>query len=313
MSTSKADTAVLLMALGGPTSLDEVEPYLREVRGGRPTSPELVREFQERYRAIGGRSPLREISEAQARGLEQALSRSGPSVRVFVGMRHWRPTLREALERVSSEGTGNLVGVCLTPYRSRMTVGAYFEALERANATLASPLAIERVESWNTSPALSEAFAARVREGLERMRREGTTDPYVLFTAHSLPARVRSEGDPYETQLRETMELVKARLAPLRSSLAFQSAGRTPDPWLGPSVEESISALAAQKEKGVLVVPFGFISDNLEILYDVDREFTELAQSEGVHLARTTSLNDDPLLVRALSEAVRPHLASRGG
>lgn len=308
MPRARGTTAVLLLALGGPSSLDEVEPYLREVRGGRATPDTLVEEFRDRYRRIGGRSPLLSITEAQARALESRLRRDGAAIRVFVGMRHWHPFIREAAEAIAEERVERVIGLCLTPYNSSMSIGAYFLALEEAREALGSPFTVLRVESWNDRPELADAFAAKVKDSLERLRGEGYQDPFLLFTAHSLPERIRSVGDPYERELAETMELIQDRLPPLRSQLAYQSAGRTSEPWLGPSAEAAIQSLAGSGEKSVLVVPFGFLSDNLEILYDVDVEYRELASKNGVRLERTASLNDDPRLIDALAAAVRPKL-----
>ncbi len=316
MPSRDGPTAILLMALGGPASIEEVEPYLREVRGGRPTPEALIGEFRERYRRIGGRSPIRPISEAQARALEALLRKEGREVRVFVGMRHWHPFIRESLEAIAHAGIRRAVGLCLTPYQSALSVGAYFRALEEGQGALGEPLEVIRVESWNDEPALVTAFASRVDAARARMAAAGHPDPYVLFTAHSLPQRIRTEGDPYEGELAETMGLISDRLPGLRKSLAYQSAGRTPDPWLGPAVEDLLPDLARQGESSILVVPFGFLSDNLEILYDIDVEFNDLARRNGLWLERTESLNADPLLVEAMAAAVRPSLdrgARRGG
>jgi ferrochelatase len=298
------------MALGGPASLEEVEPYLREVRGGRETPPALLEEFRERYRHIGGRSPLLERSIAQARGLEALLRLEGEDVRVFVGMRHWHPFIVETLRTIREQGREHVVALCLTPYRSRKSVGAYFAALKEAREGLSFPRTLVEVPGWNEVPALVEAFAAKVAEGRERLASAGYPDPFVLFTAHSLPAQIRAEGDPYESDLLRTMELVLAQLPPMRSRLAYQSAGRTRDPWIGPPVPQVLSELARAGERAVLIVPFGFLSDNLEVLYDVDVEFQKLALEEGLRLERTSSLNDDPKLVEALAQVVRPYIRS---
>ena len=299
---------ILAMALGGPGSLDEVEPYLREVRGGRPTSQELVEEFRGRYRRIGGRSPLLDLSKAQAKALETRLRSEGHDVRVYVGMRHWHPFIREALVQMHADGIRRLVALCLTPYYSRMSVGAYLEAMQEGFAQERLDFDVTAVERWSGEPALASAYAEKVQEGLAALVRSGFRDPVALFTAHSLPRRVIEEGDPYERELQETMAAILARLPRLRARMAWQSAGRTADPWLGPPYEEVIRELGAAGEKAILVVPFGFVSDHLEILYDVDVQAKEIASEAGVHLERTESLNDDPGLVEALAAAVRPRL-----
>jgi len=301
-------TAILTMALGGPDSLNDVEAYLVDVRHGRPTPPELVEEFRGRYRRIGGRSPLLDISSRQATGLEAKLISEGYRVRAYVGMRHWHPYICEALAEIARRGFRRVVAISLTPYYSNMSVGAYVGEVREAVKAQGFSLDVDYVESWNDQPALADAFAEKVAAGLAAFEKEGILSPYVLFTAHSLPEKVVEEGDPYEKEVRKTMESIKARLPPLRSRLAYQSAGRTTDAWLGPPFEDVIEELGKNGEKAILIVPFGFVSDNLEILYDVDIEAKERAEKSGVRLERTQSLNADPKLIEALAGAVRPRL-----
>jgi len=301
-------TAILTMALGGPDSLNDVEAYLVDVRHGRPTPPELVEEFRERYRRIGRRSPLLDISSRQATGLEAKLISEGYRVRAYVGMRHWHPYIREALAEIARGGFRRVVAISLTPYYSNVSVGAYVGAVREAVKDQGLSLDVDHIESWNDQPALADAFAEKVAAGLAAFEKEGILSPYVLFTAHSLPKKVVEEGDPYEKEVRKTMESIKARLPPLRSRLAYQSAGRTTDAWLGPPFEDVIEELGKKGEEAILIVPFGFVSDNLEILYDVDVEAKERAEKFGVRLERTQSLNADPKLIEALAGAVRPRL-----
>ncbi len=301
-------TAILTLALGGPDSLEDVEAYLNDVRHGRPTSPELVSEFRERYRRIGGKSPLRDITTRQAKGLEAKLGSEGYRVRAYVGMRHWHPYVREGIAEIARDGLRKVVAFCLTPYYSRMSVGAYFDAVKEAVRTQGLSLDVAYVDSWNDVPALADAFAQGTAASLAAFAHEGFHDPYVLFTAHSLPRKIIEQGDPYEKELIETMEAIRARLPPIRSRLAYQSAGRTADPWLGPPFEEVIEDLGKKGEKAILVVPFGFVSDHLEILYDVDIEAKERAERLGVRLERTPSLNGDPKFIESMATAVRPKL-----
>lgn len=301
-------TAILAMALGGPTNLDDVGPYLADIRRGRPTPPAMVEEFRERYRRIGGGSPLLEISTAQARGLEATLTSEGFRVRAYVGMRHWHPYIAEAVAQIAADGMRRVVAFCLTPYYSRMSVGAYLDAARQAAKEQGLDLELTAVESWNDAPGLADAFAEKVAAGRAALGREGFRDPYVLFTAHSLPRTIIEAGDPYERELQETRRAIEARLPRMRSSMAYQSAGRTADPWLGPPFEEVIEDLGRKGEQAVLVVPFGFVSDHLEILYDVDLEAQERAEKAGVRLERTASLNTDPKFVAAMAAAVRPRL-----
>ncbi len=306
-------TAVLLTAVGGPNSLDEVGPFLLDVRGGRPTSDDLVNEFRERYRRIGGKSPLLDISRAQANALEDRLNGDDRATyRCYVGMRNWRPYIRDVISEVVADGVDRLVVLPLTPYYSCRSVGAYFAAADAALSTVAPRPDVAYVESWNTEPALIGMFAAKVREGLEFLAQRSFHDPIVVFTAHSLPKRLIDGGDPYERELSETMALVLRRLPPLRARMAWQSAGRTDEAWLGPPLEEVLEEIGKTGEKAVLVVPFGFVSDHLEILYDVDIEARAFASERGLQLERTDSPNTDPGFIDAMAAAVRSAGRPRG-
>lgn len=299
------------MALGGPDSLDAVEPFLRNVRHGRPTPREMVDEFRERYRRIGGKSPLLEISLNEARALETRLNDGAAAFRCYVGMRHWSPKIRDAVARIHDDGLRRVVALCLTPYNSRMSVGAYFADLDAAIAETRETFEVTRVESWHDRAELIDAYARKVREGLAKLTGEGHTDPSVLFTAHSLPARIMKEGDPYERELRETMGAILKQLPPLRARLCYQSAGRTEERWLGPRIEDVLDELARLEERAILVAPFGFVSDHLEILYDLDIEAKARARALGMRLERTESLNVDPQFIDAMAAVVRQALVKR--
>jgi len=278
--------AVVLMAYGSPSEPDDVRPYLEDVRGGRPASDEAVEELAERYRRIGGRSPLDDVTEAQRAALERELG-----MPVFVGMKHWRPRIAEAVEAALGAGATRIVGLVLAPHYSRLSIGGYRERLEEA---LGGRAELVLVESWHDEPALVEVLAERVRG----------TDAWVVFTAHSLPERILADGDPYREQLLETARLVAERAGLERWSFAFQSASPTGEPWLGPDVLEELERLQADGVGKVLVAPVGFVSDHLEILWDLDVEAREKAGELGLELARIESLNDDPAFVRALANVV---------
>jgi ferrochelatase len=281
--------AVILMAYGSPATADDIRPYLEDIRGGRPVSDEAVAELAERYRRIGGRSPLDEVTEAQRSALERELG-----LPVFVGMKHWRPRIAEAVERALESEATRVIGVVLAPHNSRMSVGEYRDRLEAALDGRDAELVL--VESWHDDPAFVEVVADRVRG----------TDAWVVFTAHSLPKRILASGDPYREQLLETSRLVAER-AGLgdRWSFAFQSASPTGEPWLGPDILEELERLAGEGVGKVLVAPVGFVSDHLEILWDLDVEAREKAEELGLELQRIESLNDDPAFVRALAGLVR--------
>jgi protoporphyrin/coproporphyrin ferrochelatase len=280
--------AVILMAYGSPATAEDIRPYFEDIRGGRPVSDEAVAELAERYRRIGGRSPLDEVTEAQRAALERELG-----IAVFVGMKHWQPRIAEAVERALDGGATRLIGVVLAPHYSRMSVGEYRERLEAALAGRDAELTL--VESWHDDPAFVEVVADRVRG----------TDAWVVFTAHSLPERILASGDPYQEQLLETARLVADR-AGLgdRWSFAFQSASPTGEPWLGPDILDELERLSAEGVSKVLVAPVGFVSDHLEILWDLDVEAREKAQQLGLDLDRIESMNDDPAFIRAVAGLV---------
>jgi protoporphyrin/coproporphyrin ferrochelatase len=280
--------AVILMAYGSPATAEDIRPYFEDIRGGRPVSDEAVAELAERYRRIGGRSPLDEVTEAQRAALERELG-----IAVFVGMKHWQPRIAEAVERALDGGATRLIGVVLAPHYSRMSVGEYRERLEAALAGRDAELTL--VESWHDDPAFVEVVADRVRG----------TDAWVVFTAHSLPERILASGDPYQEQLLESARLVADR-AGLgdRWSFAFQSASSTGEPWLGPDILDELERLSAEGRRKVLVAPVGFVSDHLEILWDLDVEAREKAQELGLHLDRIESMNDDPAFIRAVAGLV---------
>lgn len=295
---------VLLMAYGGPNNLAEVEPYLLDVRGGRPTKPELVEEIRGRYAKIGGRSPIRELTEAQAAALARAL---GPRFPVYVGMRHWHPYIKDTVDRVVGEGHRRLVGIVMAPHYSAMSIGIYEKKLLEA---VAGRLDTTMVQRWGDHAAFLDAVAAHGRQALARFPAPERVQ--VLFTAHSLPERILANGDPYPDELRASATAVAQRLGLPTWRFAFQSAGATPEPWLGPEAGTVIRELAAAGHDAFLIVPIGFVCDHVEILYDVDVEYRGLAQKLGVRLERTDSLNDDPGLITALADLTRRAAAERG-
>jgi len=296
--------AVLLMAYGGPGSLDDVEPYLNDVRGGRPTSPELVHDVRERYARIGGRSPILELTRAQGVAVERAL---GAGFQVYVGMRHWHPYIRETADAIVRAGHRVVVGVVMAPHYSTMSVGAYEKKLlDAAQGRFETAL----VRSWGDHPAFLEAVAGRVSQALQRFPSPSAVQ--VIFTAHSLPQRILAAGDPYPDELRASAAAVAARRGLKDWHFAYQSAGATPDQWLGPDAADVITELAAAGHKAFLLVPIGFVCDHVEILYDIDVEYRALADRLGVHLERTDSLNDDAGLVAAVADVARTAARVRG-
>jgi ferrochelatase len=280
-------TAIVLMAYGSPDRVEDVPAYLEDIRGGRPVRPEAVAKLAERYRRIGGRSPLNEITEAQRAALERELGTP-----VHVGMKHWRPRIADAVEQALEDGAERIVGLVLAPHYSRISIGGYRERLEGA---LVSRAELVLVESWHDHEPFVELLAERVRG----------TDAHVVFTAHSLPASILDEGDPYREQLLETSRLVADKASVERWSFAFQSESPTGEPWLGPDILDELERLRAEGVSKVLVAPVGFVSDHLEILWDLDVEARDKAAELGLELERIASLNDDPAFIAALAGLVR--------
>ena len=281
--------AVVLMAHGTPESLDQMPEYLALVRGGRPPSPELIAEMTRNYSAIGGRSPLTDITLAQAAALQQRLEDGTP---VAAGMRHWRPYIADAVAAVVARGATEIVGIPLAPQFSTVTVAKYGDALREA---VPAGVAVRCVESWHDHPGLIAAFAEKLRAA-----RPGP-DETVVFTAHALPVRLIEAGDPYEREVRATAAAVAAAAGLPGYEMAFQSAGRTPEPWIGPTVEEALRALAARGVRSVIAAPIGFVSDHTEILFDIDVQAAAEAARLGLAFRRTESLNTSPTFIGALA------------
>jgi protoporphyrin/coproporphyrin ferrochelatase len=275
------------MAYGSPERIEDIRPYLEDIREGRSVSDEAVEELTERYRRIGGRSPLDEVTERQRSALERELG-----LLVFVGMKHWRPRIADAVEKALARGADRIVAIVLAPHYSALSIAGY---RERMVAALAGRSELRFVESWHDHEPFLEVLADRVRG----------TDAHVVFTAHSLPERILAMGDPYRDELLETSRLVADRAGLEHWSFAFQSATATGEPWLGPDILEELDDLHVRGVRKVLVCPIGFVSDHLEILWDIDVEARERAAELGLELDRIESLNDDPAFVRALAELVR--------
>jgi protoporphyrin/coproporphyrin ferrochelatase len=274
------------MAYGSPSRPEEIPAYFADIRGGRPASREAIEELTERYRRIGGTSPLNEITERQRAALERELG-----IPVYVGMKHWTPRIAEAAERALAEGAERVVGLVLAPHFSGMSVGGYHRQLEEA---LAGRAELACVASYHAFEPFIELLAERV----------GEADAHVVFTAHSLPERILADGDPYKEQLLETSRLVAEKAGVESWSFAFQSESSTGEPWLGPDVVDELERIHGEGVRKVLVAPIGFVADHLEIYWDIDVEAREKAAELGLELDRTESLNDDPAFIRVLASVV---------
>jgi len=306
MAADITPIAVLLMAYGGPGKLADVEPYLMDVRGGRATKPQLVEEIRTRYARIGGGSPILGHTRAQAAGVERVL---GKRFRTYVGMRHWHPYIKDTVDEIRRGGHDRLVGVVMAPHYSSMSVGAYEKKLLDAIAG-EPPIETALVRSWWDNPSFLDAVAQNVTQALQRFPRP--KDVQVVFTAHSLPQKILAAGDPYTVEFGNSCEAVARRLRLPDWHVAYQSAGATADPWLGPAAADVITDLARAGSDSVLLVPIGFVCDHVEILYDIDIEYQALAKRVGVQIERTDSLNDSPGLIAAVADVVRHAAAERG-
>ncbi len=281
--------AVVLMAYGSPDRLADVPAYYADIRGGRPIRPELLEDLVARYRRLGieESNPLNEITEATRAALEAELG-----IPVFTGMRHWQPRIADAVERALAGGADELVGLVLAPHYSSMSIERYREQLVDAVAGRAE---LRFVERWGAEPGFVELLAERI----------GGTDAHVVFTAHSLPARILAEGDPYRDELLETAGLVAEKAGVEEWSFSFQSESPTGEPWLGPDILDHLEALAAGGVRKVLVAPVGFVADHLEIRWDLDVEAQEKAAELGLELDRIELPNAEPSFIRVLAGLVR--------
>lgn len=307
---------VLLMAYGTPYQQEELEPYYTDIRRGRPPSPELLAELAERYHLIG-RSPLSEITYAQAVRLEAALNASlplypkplqsspGPRVRgparVYLGTKHWHPFIAEAVQAMAEDGVEQAVGIVAAPHFSSRSIAEYRQKVEKALAELGQPFRFRLVEAYPEHPGYIQALAQRVLEQVWRLREpEGAL---FLFTAHSIPEKSAQDGI-YQAQVRTTAERVAQKLGLRHWDTAWQSAGRTPEPWIGPDVNERLEQAAEQGYREVVVTAVGFPSDHLEVYYDLDYEAQNTAARLGLRLLRTRSLNADPDYIEVLRDLV---------
>jgi ferrochelatase len=293
--------AVLLIAHGSPDSVEQVPDFLLRVTGGRPLPQPVVDEVKHRYGLIG-RSPLTELTVKQAELLARELG-----LPVYVGMRNWKPLIADAVAAMTADGIEHAVAICLAPHNSRTSVGLYRSAL---TSNREAPFTVDFVESWHDHPQLIKAFAEKLRAGWDRACREAEKNVSIIFTAHSVPERTIAEGDPYESQAKETASLVarEAALSPEDWTFAFQSQGMSGGAWLGPRVEDTILSLKEKGHGGVFLQPVGFLCDHVEVLYDIDIGFKQFAETQGMRLWRAQSLNDSPLLAAALADITRSRL-----
>ena len=300
--------AVLLLAHGAPDRLGDIPQFLLNVRAGRGLPEKVVQEIIQRYAGIGGSSPLLRITKQQAEELQRVLG-----LPVYVGMRNWKPYIEEAVRKLAEDGAGRVVAICLAPQNSRTSIQLYRDHLSKAVDKIAPGLEVEFVESWHDNADLIAAFREKVSSALAEAEAEAGQPVPVVFTAHSVPTRTITEGDPYEKQVRETAQLLAQSMGLKEYSLAFQSQGMTSEPWVGPTVESLIDEFAEQGCRRIVLAPVGFVADHVEVLYDIDIAFREYGQKKGVHVVRPESLNASPLFIRCLASIISSRMSVAAG
>lgn len=307
---SKRKVGVLVMSYGTPESMDQIEAYYTHIRRGSPPSPEQLKALTDRYEAIvGGFFPLRENTNRQVEALEQTLNRDGGDIeyKCYQGLKHASPFIEDGVKQMAEDGIREAVGIVLAPHYSVMSVGGYIKRAQEA----AEPLGVRMtfVKSYHLHPKLLQALSGRVTAALESMEGVDKESVRVIFSAHSLPEKIVEMRDPYPDQLLASSKAVADLAGVSNWQFAWQSAGQTATPWLGPDIMDVLETIHQEEQvENVLICPIGFVSDHLEVLYDIDIECQNLAKRLGMRLARTESLNTDPLYMETLSDAIAEQL-----
>lgn len=303
---------VLIMAYGGPNKLEEIPGYLADIRSGRPTTTAVLAEITENYRKIGGKSPLLAFTQAQMAAIGTYLDPD--QFKLYLGMRHWAPWIEDSIRDMLDDGITRAVSLVMAPHFSRLSIAKYQKKIKAGLEMHRGDIQFEHIDSYHDVPGLITPLADRVQAGLSRWPDSDRKNVHVVFSAHSLPVRIIQMGDPYDDQLRETAQLVaaKAGLSADQWSWSYQSAGRSPEPWLGPQLEAYIPELAAKGIKNILSVPVGFVCDHVEILFDIDIEAQTAAREHGVRLERPPALNTDPVFMKQLAELIAAKAKSAG-
>lgn len=297
---------VLLMAYGSARGPEDVLRYYTHIRHGHPPTDEQLQDLLSRYEAIGGVSPLFAITEREGQALHDELAqRHGPDAfRVYLGMKHSTPYIAEGIEAMYRDGIRQAVGLVLAPHYSGMSVGVYLDEAEAAIRGLGGDFTFRAIRSWADNPELIQILKDRIEQVRTRFSSEEQRNLPIIFSAHSLPARILESGDPYPRELRTTGDRVAQALGTTHYTFSWQSAGRTREPWMGPDILEKLTAMAQDGYRQAIICPCGFVSDHLEVLYDLDIQAQQHAQSLGMHIERTPSLNADPAFVQLLANLV---------
>jgi len=317
--------AVLLLAFGCPDSIESIEPFITNVMGGRKPSPNQLQKIKERYLMIDGCSPLLDVTKRQANALEKILnetneltpkllnSKTPELFRVFVGMRHWHPFIKDTLKEILSLKAERIVVLVMAPHYSKISTGGYINALNKARTELNTNIGVSFINNWHTHPLFLKAVTEKIKKGLScfpplipsPLRGEGKGEGVqVIFSAHSLPEK----DDTYVKQLNETIEGIIRYTGDVSWHLGFQSKGMSAGEWLEPTIDSILDRLSKDGKKYILIVPVGFVSDNIETLYDIDIVYKKMAESLGLIFHRTESLNDSPKFIESLSAIIREHL-----
>lgn len=302
-------TAIFLMAHGAPTNVEDIPLYLKNIRGGKDSTPEVIQIIRERYQAIGGSSPLLEITQGQAEALEKFINQDGNNTfKVYFGMRSWSPYIKDVVQQMVDDGIKRVYAICLAPQYSKWSTERYFKSFNVAlkDSDAKNDLEVHYISSWCDHPCLTDAFVEKYNQAIEKLSPKDKDQVHTVFTVHSIPAASLDEGDPYAEEYEKTVSKIVERVQPAHWHMAYQSQGMIPVPWLGPTVEAVLDKIARIGAKPVLVIPVGFVSDHIEILYDIDIEFKNYAKARKLDLYRTESLNLSPTFIEALAAVVWP-------
>ena len=304
---NESPTGVFLMAHGAPESVDDIPEYLRNIRGGSESTSETIQIISDRYEQIGGKSPLRKITEELCVRLESFLNQQGGQFKVYCGMRNWSPYICDEVKRMKEDGIKRVVAICLAPQFSTWSTRLYFNVFKESLKSCGiEDLDVRYIGSWADHPLLIDAFEEKYQAALAKL--EPKASVYTIFTAHSIPAESIELGDPYGEEFDKTVKKLVERIQPNNWFKAYQSQGMIPVPWLGPTVESVLDKIARQGSKTVLMVPVGFVCDHVEILFDIDIEFSEYAKERKLNLYRTESLNLSPTFVETLASVTWENL-----
>ena len=299
------------MAYGGPGSLEEIPGYLADIRSGRITSPSVLAAIRGNYEKIGGKSPLLEITRAQA---DEIRKKSDDRFRFYVGMRHWAPWIEETVQDMIEDSIERAISIVMAPHYSEMSIARYHAKIQSGLELYRGEIEFAHIKSYHDAGGLITALTNRVAVGVESWPVSERTEVHVVFSAHSLPERIVASGDPYPGQLAETARLVatSAGLPDDRWSWSYQSAGRSPEPWLGPAFLDHLDELAGKGIKRLVSIPVGFVSDHVEILYDIDIQAQERAKELDIRLVRPPAINTDPLFIDQMAELIMARAKSEG-